>query len=276
MTNGNQSQNITYGTVTSVSVSPLNSNIIYAGTDDGNAWQTSDGGNNWEKISATLPDRWVTRIAADPNNEDAVYITFSGYRFNENMGHIYYSDDRGTTWTNIGSSLPDVPVNDIFINPRFDVDDLYLATDIGVFVSDDLGNTWQILGNELPNVVVTDLDYHAATSTLVAATYGRSMYSYQFDYEVSTEELTLLQKTLQIYPNPASEKITIQFDKEHSAPHQIELFDVNGRLVKSIFKGRLQQENVELETDISALSSGTYFIKVQVKGQTFSKQLIKK
>ena len=44
---------------------------------------TQDGGSNWDLISASLPNRWVTRVKADPLNSNGVFVTLSGYRYGE-------------------------------------------------------------------------------------------------------------------------------------------------------------------------------------------------
>ena len=83
LSNGPHSGNLAYGTVTSIDVSPLDSNLIYAGTDDGNVWVTQDSGTNWTLVSDTLPNLWVTKVLASPSDESQVYVTYSGYRYGE-------------------------------------------------------------------------------------------------------------------------------------------------------------------------------------------------
>jgi photosystem II stability/assembly factor-like uncharacterized protein len=168
--------NLLYGTFTSISVSPLDSDIIYGGTDNGMLWVTQDGGNNWNEVSAPLPNRWLTAVVASPNDEAGAYVTFSGYRYDEDIAHVWKTDDFGNSWYEISSNLPPIPVNDIIIDPDQE-NHLYIANDAGVYVSYSAGYSWEALGIGLPNVITTDLDYHPPTQTLVVATYGRSMYS---------------------------------------------------------------------------------------------------
>ncbi|NNE26420.1 MAG: hypothetical protein HKN09_06220, partial [Saprospiraceae bacterium] len=58
--------NLSFGTLTSIDVSTLDSNIIYIGTDDGKLWVTLDGGLSYENISEDLPQRWITSVKHDP------------------------------------------------------------------------------------------------------------------------------------------------------------------------------------------------------------------
>ena len=75
----------TYGTITTISVSPIDPQIIYCGTDVGKVWITANGGASWKAINEGLPQRWITSILADPIQKNRVYLTLSGYRYGESM-----------------------------------------------------------------------------------------------------------------------------------------------------------------------------------------------
>ena len=147
LTNGSGGGNLTFGTLYSFDVSTLDSNVIITGADDGTLSLTTDGGGNWTTISADLPDRWVTKVLASRFDAQTFYVTFSGYRFGEDNGHVYKTTDNGANWTDIGTSLPDIPVNDI-VQDAWGI--LFLATDVGVLASDDeganRGETQQLVG----------------------------------------------------------------------------------------------------------------------------------
>ncbi len=165
-----------FGTITTLAVAKSNAGILYAGTDDGKVWTTKDSGQNWEEIKdPKLPDRWVTRIAVDPKDEDFVYATFSGFRSGDDAAHIFKSQDGGKSWSAISGNLPDVPLNDLVVHPQ-KRNILYAASDVGVFVSPNSGEKWYSLGNGIPVVPVTDLKYHEPSGILYAATFGRGVY----------------------------------------------------------------------------------------------------
>ncbi len=176
LSNGLSGNGVVYGTITTISVSPVNHDVIYAGTDDGNVWVSQNGGLQWIKISTSLPLRYITSVACDPFDQAKVYVTLSGFRYDDYLSHIFMSLDFGQNWQSIAGNLPDVPVNEILPHPQL-ADCYFAATDIGVFVSIDAGNNWELLGTGLPNVPVTDIRYHQGTHTLIAATYGRSMFT---------------------------------------------------------------------------------------------------
>ncbi len=182
LTNGAGGGNLTFGTLTAIAVSPKNTQIIYTGADDGNVWVTSDGGTNWSKITNGLPNRWVTSIAADPFDENTAYITFSGYKWWDYQPHVMKTTNKGSTWTDISSNLPQAPVNDFVADPQvasslaMTADVFYVATDFGVYATYNGGASWAALGTGLPLVSVMDLTLHNGSRTLAAATHGRSMY----------------------------------------------------------------------------------------------------
>jgi photosystem II stability/assembly factor-like uncharacterized protein len=190
----------TFGTITTISVSALDPNIIYIGTDLGLVWLTKDGGLSWNQIQGNLPTRWITSIHADPFSKNKVYLTISGYRFNESMPHVYGSDDQGMNWRNLSRGLPPVPCNKILVDP-LTPGHLIVGTDLGVWRSMTDGTTWQPLGDKMPPLVISDLHFHAPSRKLLAATYGRGMYTYDLEIQVNTTDKPL-QYLAAVAPNP--------------------------------------------------------------------------
>jgi photosystem II stability/assembly factor-like uncharacterized protein len=175
LTNGPGPGNLTYGTITTIDVCPIDGSVIYVGTDDANVWVTTDGGGDWQNISAGLPDRWVTRVAVNPYDPAVAYVTFSGHYMSDSTPHIYRTENYGANWSDIHSNLPNGPINDVIVDPSFD-STLYVGSDVGVFYTSNLGQSWAPLGTDMPIAPVHDLDFNNLTRTLVAGTHGRSMY----------------------------------------------------------------------------------------------------
>ncbi len=163
------------GTLTTIGVSPADSQVIWTGSDDGYVHVTQNGGSNFTNVSAGLPVRWVTSVRPHPTTSGEALVTLSGFRWGEDVSHIYHTVDFGQTWTPADGDLPDMPVNDVLFDPQ-NTDRYFAATDIGVFETIDAGQTWTIFGNGLPNVVVNDLAYQDLTRELFAGTYGRSIF----------------------------------------------------------------------------------------------------
>jgi photosystem II stability/assembly factor-like uncharacterized protein len=270
LTEGNSGINAVYGTITTIAVAPSNSQFIYVGTDDGNVWQTESGGTNWTNISSGLPLRWITRVAVDPYNENIVYVTLSGYRYDSYLSHVFRSTDAGGTWEDISNNLPEAPANDIIIDPALD-STLYLATDFGVYVTRDLGQNWQMLGDNLPNVPVVDLDFHQPTRTLIAATYGRSMYSFNVDQLVLVQEIKNTGGSLKIYPNPTGNFLII----EHSfIPGKADFIIINSE-GKVVIEGNLQNNDKTHTVEVSQLLPGNYVVRISQGNDVVSGKFVK-
>ena len=163
--------------------------IVWVGTSTGLVQLTTNAGalgsaTFTDVTKAPLPNRFVTDIALDLTNSQRAVVTYSGFNLNTpgTPGHVFITNNQGSTWTNISGNLPDVPVTSIAIDPN-NANTYYIGTDIGVFRTKDGGTTWESVQDGMPKVAVFMLRYHAATRSLVAATHGRGM----FRLDVSSE-----------------------------------------------------------------------------------------
>jgi photosystem II stability/assembly factor-like uncharacterized protein len=273
LSNGNAGQGgVVYGTITTIAAAPTNSGFIYVGLDDGNVWRSENTGGSWTDISAGLPQRWVTKVAVDPSDENIVYVTLSGYRNDSYLPHVFRSTDAGQSWLGISGDLPECPVNDIIPDPSLD-STLYIATDFGVYVTRNLGMNWQMLGANLPNVPVIDLDLHQPTRKLIAATYGRSMYTFNLEQLVAVHETKAKEKkTLLIYPNPASDEVRFLFNPRGSG-FDYRIIDPKGGLIKSNI---LLIQNGLCVIPVYELKDGVYVLEVEGAKERWAGTFIKK
>ena len=248
-------------------MSPLDSNLIYAGTDDGNVWVTQDSGTNWTLVSDTLPNLWVTKVLASSSDVSQVYVTYSGYRYGEEHGHVFKSEDYGTTWNDISNNLPDIPVNDIL---KDNYGNLFLGTDIGVLASADEGENWEPLGVNMPSVVVNDLHIHENSEYLYVATYGRSSYKLDISNNILSTSFTTLASAITLYPNPASDYVNLSFI-EAGEDYKIEIYDALGKKV-------LEKNNVSSSSDgriyLNGISAGIYYINIYSDTDQTTKKLV--
>ena len=175
LTQGGKKGNVAYGTLTTISESPFQFGLIYVGSDDGLIHITKNGGGNWEKISASLPQNlWVSRVIASKHKKERVYATLNGYRFDDFTTYIFQSDDYGKTWKRISGNIPTSPVNVIKEDPVKE-NILYVGTDNGAYVTLNSGNQWHSFSN-IPNVAVHDLVIQPKAKELILGTHGRSLY----------------------------------------------------------------------------------------------------
>ena len=269
LTNGSGGGNLTFGTIISISVSPIDTSTIYVGTDDGNVWITNNGGGNWTNVSASLPNRWVTKVLASRSDLNTVYVTFSGYRYGEDNGHVYKSDDNGANWTDISSGLPDIPVNDILEDVY---GNLFLGTDIGVLASPDQGANWSVLGENLPSVVVTDMHIHEASEYLYIGTYGRSMYKLDLSEDILSVAHRSFSENIAIYPNPATDYVTISASQSFENI-SVGIYDAMGR---EISRRDFSSSNTDEQISTQGFSKGMYFVKISNGHSQTTRKLVLK
>lgn len=190
LTKGGKKGNVPYGTLTTISESPLRFGLIYIGTDDGLIQVTKDGGYSWEVVSEGLPqNQWVSRVESSNYKEGRVYATLNGYRWDNFKSMVYVSEDYGKNWKQIGADIPPEPVNVIKEDPTNE-DLLYVGTDHAVYVSLDRGEHFMLLDTKLPKVAIHDLVVQKDAHDLVIGTHGRSLY------KVNVEHLQQLDNNL--------------------------------------------------------------------------------
>jgi photosystem II stability/assembly factor-like uncharacterized protein len=164
--------------ISTVCVSSADSKFVYAGTEKGGFFRSVDGGQNWSGnlAGSTLPGRLVTRIETSPTRPEMVFLTVGGIGSGAGISHVFRSDDAGTSWNDIDQlRLPNVPHHAIVFQAD-SPNTFFVGSDAGVYMTPDLGSTWVNYSRNLPNATVVDLVYHAGARTLLAATYGRSIW----------------------------------------------------------------------------------------------------
>ena len=193
LTNGGKKGNVAYGTLTTISESPFQFGLIYTGSDDGLVQVSMNGGGNWNNLTGLPKDLWVSRVIASEHKKERVYVALNGYRWDDFNAYVYMSDNYGQTWTDIGSSIPDSPVNVI----REDSENeniLYLGTDNGAYVSFHQGKSWEAFSKGLPNMAVHDIVVQPEAKDLLIGTHGRSIY------KTDITELQLMNSSLKESP----------------------------------------------------------------------------
>ena len=242
LTTNNSVGNLVYSTITTLAIAPSNSSYYYVGTDDGRVWRSKNAGALWSNVTAGLPLRWVTRVAADPVNPEVAYVTLSGYNQDDFGAHVYRSSDAGDHWSAIDGNLPDAPSNDVVIDPN-NSSRLYLATDVGVFTTQDLGLHWYALSRGMPVVPVVDLTLHNPSRTLVAATHGRSQWKLdlaQLPVAVADAPRPARLALRSVAPNPSRGEVRFTLELSEAGRVTATLYDALGRRIATPLERRLE------------------------------------
>jgi photosystem II stability/assembly factor-like uncharacterized protein len=179
LTGGGKKGNVPFGTLTSITESPLRFGLLYTGSDDGYIHVTHDGGANWKAVHTGLPKQvqglYVSRLVSSKFAEGRVYLTLNGYRNDHFDAYVFVSEDFGQTWKRIATDLPAEPVNVIREDPK-NQNILYIGTDNGLYVSLNKGANSFAWKGGLPRVAVHDIAIHERKNEIVVGTHGRSLY----------------------------------------------------------------------------------------------------
>jgi len=179
LTAGKKEGNVPWGTLVSISESPLRFGLIYTGSDDGMMHVTKDGGYSWTALHSKLPKNvqglYISRVVASKFKEGRVYASLNGYRNDLFSAYVFVSEDYGTNWKQICTDLPAEPVNVIREDPKTE-NILYIGTDHGLYVSVDAGASSMAWMSSLPRVAIHDIAIQERENEIVLGTHGRGIY----------------------------------------------------------------------------------------------------
>jgi photosystem II stability/assembly factor-like uncharacterized protein len=166
-----------YPTVFSLAASPLDENLIWAGSDDGLVHVTTDGGKTWQLVTPPgLPDSEISSIEPSHFDKDTAYLTAWRYMWDDFRPFVYKTTDLGKHWTEITRGLPDNQFAFVIRQDPENAKLLFLGTYSTVYVSFNGGNQWQPLKLNLPTAEVRDIAINTRQGDVVAATHGRSIW----------------------------------------------------------------------------------------------------
>jgi photosystem II stability/assembly factor-like uncharacterized protein len=170
-----------HSTLLTIAPSPLDSNVIWTGSDDGNVQVTRDGGKSWSNVFVNVPglkpNAWIATVEASHFDVGTAYVTADHHQDDDYSPMVYMTTDFGKTWKSIRGDLPDRAwwAHVVREDPR-NRNLLYVGTEAGVYASWDRGAHWTSLRADLPVVPVRDIQVHPRDNDLLVATHGRGLY----------------------------------------------------------------------------------------------------
>ncbi len=173
-----QSSAEVYPYVSAIGVSPLDGQVIWAGSSDGLVHVTTDGGQHWQAVTLPGLPAWSDVTSIEPSHTDrgTAYLTAWRYMWDDFRPYVYKTTDLGRHWVAITNGLPD----DMYVFAlRQDPDDanlLFLGAKNTVYASLDGGDHWQPLTLNLPRVQVRDVAINTRQGAVAIATHGRSFW----------------------------------------------------------------------------------------------------
>jgi len=165
-------------TIFTIAESPLDENIVWVGTDDGNIQLTRDGGKTWKNVIANVSgvpkNTQVYHIEASVFGKGNAYVVFTSYQTGDFNTYIYKTTDFGATWKSI--STPEIKSFARNIQEDYENENLlFVGTELGLYITLNGGVTWNKFTNNMPNASVHFIELQKRTNDLVIATHGRGI-----------------------------------------------------------------------------------------------------
>ncbi|MEM1328050.1 MAG: hypothetical protein AAGI23_18970 [Bacteroidota bacterium] len=167
-------------TILAIAPSPVDEDVIWVGTDDGNLQITRDGGKNWTNVNSKLTGMkvgsWIPQIEVSTRNAGEAFVIVNDYRRNDWRPMAYHTADYGQTFTSI---IDEEQVSGHALSIVQDPEEenlLFLGTDYGLYISIDKGKNWSQWMNGFPSVSTRDLKIHPREHDLIIGTFGRAAW----------------------------------------------------------------------------------------------------
>ncbi|HYF29631.1 MAG TPA: T9SS type A sorting domain-containing protein [Chitinophagaceae bacterium] len=272
-----------------IAVSHYSTDKLYASTVPGGGarsrlFRSTNGGGNWNEITSTLPDRYYTDIAVDPNNDDRIIVTLSGF----GSGHVFFSNNQGNTWTDISANLPDIPHNTAIFDPA-DPQTIIVGNDLGVYYTTGFSDPsvlpqWMPYNDGLTDAtMVMDLAV-ASNNKLRMGTHGKGLWETDMPGTLAPSFVKMDKTpnavnqgatTVDAYPNPTFGGFTIAVDHVAKAGRaSLKIVDISGSVVQQSVVNLQPGRNV-LQGDLSRQRKGTYYLVVETANGRISRRVVK-
>lgn len=170
-----------YNTITSLAESPVQENLLYAGTDDGLIQVSANGGESWRRIEVGslpgVPDTaFINDIRADLHDADTVYVALDNHKYGDFSPYLLVSRNRGRSWQSIAGDIPDRHLVWRLVQDHVDPALIFIGTEFGVFVTRDAGSSWDKLDGGMPTISIRDIQIQRRENDVVAASFGRGFF----------------------------------------------------------------------------------------------------
>lgn len=237
-----------YGEVVfAIAPSPIRRGLIWAGTNDGQLWNTRDGGATWTNVTKNMtglpPWGTIRQIAPSTFDPAVAYVAIDFHMMDDRKPYLYRTADYGRTWTKITGDLPsDHPLSYVMSvaeNPnRRGM--LFAGTGNGFFYSLDDGAHWTHLQDGLPAAPVTWIAIpNKRWHDVVVSTYGRGIYVLR---DISALEHGAPNAVAQVYPpragyrEPRGGRVELTFSLPEASrePVRLEIMDSTGTVIRTI------------------------------------------
>jgi hypothetical protein len=267
-----------YTKISSFASSSFNHDYFYALTSNGKFYVSSDWGSNWTKSeNFTGPEShyfYGNCVLPSKKKFGKVFMAGSGYT---NSG-VYMTEDNGVTFKALDTGLPKTMIFEIAMDKeeRF----IFAATEVGPYVYSFADSSWYDMSvGDCPDQVFWAVDYIPEIETARFCTYGRGVWDFKVEEFTTVSEQSKNSDAsagiqINVIPNPVSDNSTISFDLPVSGFTTVKIFDIQGRIVGSLFNGIMEAGNHEFNwtgTTVNGtrLPQGDYMCVVAAYGRSW-------
>ncbi len=254
---------VPFSCITYSRFAPTGTSTLFVGTTAGQLFKVTNAQNYPETVEIGSPDFPTANMSciAIGNSEDTLLVTFSNY----GVSSVWQTYDGGNSWQQKETNLPDMPIRWAIYHPQNSGQAL-LATELGVWATNTLHEEeteWAPAVDGLANVRVDMLKIRTSDNLVLAATHGRGFFTaiYYKDIYDGEKENFAHNKILHIYPNPASNMVTINTGIYSGKKIKLSITSMNG---KSVFEKILTANNTYLhcKVNVSEIPSGLYTVSI--------------
>ncbi len=269
--------------ISSVACSTIPAHTLYYGTSQKRIYKVANantGSPTRTDITSTASTAifpasgYMNCIAVDPHDANKLIVVFSNY----SVYSLFYSNDGGSSWKKGAGNLeafssgagngPSMRWASIL--HLADGNTAYLlATSIGLFATNKLqsdSTVWvkqatNTIGNSVCEMIVT----RESDGLVVIATHSRGIFSANLtsiNDIVTIENISSSSISAIIYPNPTIDYSILQIDSKQETNASIELYDLLGRKIKTVYVGILTSGENKIGLNFQTLPSGLYMCKI--------------
>ena len=198
-----------FTSIVAIEPSPVQKDVIWVGTDDGNVQITQDGGATWTNVVGKMKGApagiWVPQIRASTYNAGEAFVVLEDHRRNNWAPYVYQTKDFGKSWTRLVDENKVWGYALSFAQDPVEPSLMFVGTEFHLYVSIDSGQNWTKWTNGYPTVSTMDMVIHPRDHDLVIGTFGRSVYVLD-DIRplraLAKEGTAILEKPLHVFEAP--------------------------------------------------------------------------
>lgn len=270
--------------LSAISVSEKPAGILFYGTETGKIYKvpnaTTGNPTPIEITGTNMPGGNINNICIHPEDADKIIVVFTNY----GIQSLFYTENGGQNWVNISGNLeqsPDGTGNGpscrwaTFIKTESGYGVL-VATSVGLFGTASLNGAATVWLQQSPlgigNAICEMIKIRRSDSRVVVATHGAGVFAANVSrsYHLTGIEEKNESFVFSLYPNPATERITITTPENHKNTTYT-IWDMSGKVL-----GNHAAQGTETPIDVANLKPGTYVLRATTPNSSGSRFFIKK